>query len=92
MRGRKKKKVIDVETLEVFQSVKECAVALCVTPAAIVQAILMKTRVGGGRRHYTFAGRLLEYFDFWVEAYPAKEKEKYARRNGFYFFETRGKI
>ena len=88
MRGNRKKKVIDVETLEVFSSVKECACALGVSPASVVQSIIMKTRVGGGRRHYTFAGRLLEYYDYWSEAWTAKEKEKHSRKNGFYFFEV----
>ena len=83
MMSRGAKRVIDVETLDVFPSLSECARSLGVSAPWVHQSILMRYRVGGG--HKEGSGRLLEYFDYWSEAYSAKEKERYSRKNGVFF-------
>lgn len=71
-----KRRIIDIEALDVWPSLNACARALNVTPPRICAAILLKQRV---------AGRRLEYFDFWLEAYTPKEKEYHTRKNNIFF-------
>ena len=78
-----KKAIIDVETLEVWESLTECAAALKVSPSAICQAIAFGYRLGGGRSWN--AKRKLEYFDYWLEAYTVEEKERFTRKNGIFW-------
>lgn len=76
--------VIDIETLEVWNSVKECSRATGVSSQAICRSIVFGWRVGSGIKR-TRKGRRLEYLDYWLTAYTPAEKEKHARQNGFYF-------
>lgn len=76
--------VIDVETLEVWPSVKACAREIGVKHPRIYEAILLGGRAGRGIKK-TRKGRRLEYLDYWFTAYTPAEKEKHARQNGFYF-------
>ncbi|HBO58774.1 MAG TPA: hypothetical protein DD624_02555 [Alphaproteobacteria bacterium] len=80
-----KKAIIDVETLEVWDSVTECAEALGISRPAVHQSIIRNGRCGGGKKK-PFAGeRKLEYFDYWLEAYTVKEKERFTRKNGIFW-------
>ena len=85
---KKRKPIIDIETLEVWDSLKDCAEALGVSSQYLVKAINMKYRVGGGKgftkkKH----GQLIEYFAYWLTAYTAKEKAKYCRNKRYDFME-----
>lgn len=78
-----KKAIIDVETLEVWESLTECAAELKVSIPAIIQAIAYGYRIGGGRSWN--AKRKLEYFDYWLESYTKAEKEKFTRKNNIFW-------
>lgn len=85
---KNRKQIIDIETLEVWDSLADCAEALGVSSPYLVQAINMKYRVGGGmgftkKKH----GHLLEYFSYWLTAYTANDKAKYCRNKQFDFME-----
>lgn len=69
-----KKKVIDVKTLEVWESYGEAARCLGVTVPAIHHSIYFGWKV---------KGRHLEDFEYWRGLHP-RDKEKMAQRN-FYF-------
>lgn len=69
------KKIIDMETLEIYPSMAQCAKELGVR-TNISTAIL---------RGYKVKGRKLEYFDYWV-GLDSRDKEKFSRKNGFYFY------
>jgi len=80
------KRIIDIETLDVFPSLAECARSLGVSAPWVHRSILMHYRVGGGNSFTKDNNsRLLEYFDYWLEAYSAKEKERYSRKHGVFF-------
>ena len=69
------RKIINIETLEVYPSVVKCANVYGVTDAAIISAIILGNRCKGQR---------FEYFDeyqYWTN----KEKEKHTRRNNIFF-------
>lgn len=72
----RKVKVIDIETLEVFESMRACARKLNVRTSSIFGNILLK--------HKT-KGRRFEYFDDW-QYWTSKEKEKNTRKNNIYFY------
>ena len=82
-----KRKIIDVETLEVWDSVKSCAEALGVSLPAIVQAIVRGANCTGHRgwAGRKFKGHRLEYLDYWNEAYTPREKEKFTRKNNIFW-------
>ena len=69
------KRVIDIETLEVFESATKCAESLGVSLAAVSFAILYSRRC---------KGRRLEYLDDWV-MWPAVMKENHTKKNNIYF-------
>ena len=71
-----KKAVIDIENLEVFPSLEECAEALKVTPAAISRNIYMG---------YKSKGRKLEHLEEW-KLWENKTKEKHTRKNNIFFY------
>ena len=71
------RRIIDIETLDVWPSLAACAQSLNVTPPRICAAIALKERT---------AGRRLEYLDYWLEAYTPKEKEYHTRQNNIFFF------
>lgn len=71
----RKVKVIDMETLEVWNSLEECAKYLGVSRATICQGI----NRNGRTKH-----RRLEYLYYWL-ALPSRDKEKYSRKNNIYF-------
>lgn len=77
-----RKAVIDVETLEVWTSITECAAELKVSMQAVSQAINLNGRTGGK------AKRKIEYFDYWLESYTPAEKEKFTRKNGVFWFQV----
>lgn len=70
------RKVIDIENLEVFESLTECARNLNVRPVSIFGNILLK---------YKTKGRRFEYLDEWLH-WTSKEKEKNTRKNRYYFY------
>lgn len=69
------RKVINIETLEIFPSVIKCAKAYGVTDAAVISAIILAHRC----KHQRF-----EYFDEWLW-WTNKEKGRYTRKNNIYF-------
>jgi hypothetical protein len=73
------RKIIDIETLEVFGSLSELAEDLGCSTANICLSILRSCRC---------MGRRLEYLDEWIW-WTDKEKEQWTRKNGIYFL--RGK-
>ena len=80
----KPRPVIDVETLEVWPSIRACARSIGVRPPRICEAILLGGRAGRGIEKNK-KGYLLEYLDYWLTSYTPAEKERHARQNGFYF-------
>lgn len=84
------KKIIDVETLEVWDSLTDCAEALSVSSPYLLKAMELKYRVGGGYgAKANKTGRLLEYYSFWKEAYSAKEKAYLCQDKRFDFMEIK---
>ena len=75
MPNNKKRPVIDLETLEVWESLSQCARSLNVSTTDIFQAI----EIG-----FKAKGRRLEYFDWWL-GWDNRDKEKYTRKNNIYF-------
>lgn len=69
------RKVIDMETLEVWKSLEECAKYLGVSRVTICQGINRN-----GRTRY----RRLEYLDYWLSL-DSRDKEKYSRKSNIYF-------
>ena len=80
----RKRAIIDVETLEVWPSVADCAKALGISRVAVHQAIIRNGRCGGQKKPYS-GQRKVEYFDYWLEAYTPAEKESYSKKNGFFW-------
>lgn len=83
MANFKKKAIIDVETLDIWRSLTECAEALKVSKASVCRAILLGFRCSGKKPYH--GGRKLEYFDYWLEAYTPAEKEKFTRKNNIFW-------
>ena len=75
MPNNKKRPVIDIETLEIWESLSHCARALNVSVNTVFQAIEMNCKAKGHR---------LEYFDWWID-YDNRDKEKHTRKNNIYF-------
>lgn len=75
MPNNKKRPVIDLETLEVWESLSQCARSLNVSNNTIFQAIEISCKA---------KGRRLEYFDWWL-GWDNRDKEKYTRKNNIYF-------
>lgn len=69
------KKVINLETLEIYNSQKEAAIKLGTHPTNIWRAILMGHKAKGNR---------IEDFEMFTYM-TNKEKEKYTRKNNIYF-------
>lgn len=67
--------VIDVETLEVWKTKKDCARALGVSPA------MVSKYASTGRQ---IKGRTIEEFTLWMWWSDA-EKERWTRKNNIYF-------
>lgn len=87
MAEHNKKKIIDVETLEVWESVVSCAEALGVSSQAVLAAIVRGGTCGGpgywAKRKNN--GRRLEYFDYWNEVYTPEEKERFTKKNNIFW-------
>ena len=81
----RKRAIIDVETLEVWPSLYDCAKALGVKPPAVFQAIIRNGRCGGARCKPYAGQRKVEYFDYWWAAYTPAEKESYSKKNGIFW-------
>lgn len=81
----RKRAIIDVETLEVWESIDACAKALGVKPPAVFQAIIRNGRCGGARCKPYAGQRKVEYFDYWLESYTKAEKEKFTRKNNIFW-------
>ena len=69
------KKVIDIETLEVFESATKCAEALGITVAWVSASIFYG---------YRCKKRRLEYLDDWA-AWSVDMKERHTKKNNIYF-------
>lgn len=72
---RKKIKVIDIETLELFESITDCARTLGVTVGGLYNNILIGCKT---------KGRRLDFFEDWRYLTP-KQKEKHTRKNNIFF-------
>ena len=75
----KKRKIIDLETLEVYESVHDCARKLGCSAPNVVHNILPRRKV---------MGKLLDYYDDWLNM-TDREKEEYCYKNNIFFL--RGK-
>jgi hypothetical protein len=75
MSSTRKRPVINIETLEVFPSIRACARKHAVSESAVFQAILLGTKSGGQRFEY------LEDWSYWT----GREKEKHTRKNNIFF-------
>lgn len=73
--GRSKRKIINLETLEVFNSLTDAAKALGVTVAGVYNGILLRKKCKG--QHF-------EFLDEWFY-YTSQEKEKWTGKNNIYF-------
>lgn len=73
--GKNKKKVINIETLEVYCSLTDLAQKLNISSTSVYNGILLGGKIKGGR---------YEYFDEWV-LWENKEKEKHTIKNNIYF-------
>ena len=71
-----KKKIINISTLEVFESIHETARFYGVSPCAIYNSIYIGYKIKGDK---------LELFEEWLKWDPQK-KEQYTRKNNIYFF------
>lgn len=71
----KARKIIDMETLEVYQSVHDASRKLKCNASNITRNI----NVG-----WKIMGKKLEYFDEWI-LLDDKEKQKYSVKNNIYF-------
>ena len=69
------KKVINIETLEVFESLTSAAIKHNVRASVLFNNILFKYKTKGNR---------FEYFDNW-KYWSNKEKEKFTRKNNIFF-------
>ena len=67
--------IIDIETLEIYPTMKKCAEKLGVSSACVCNRILEKGTVKGHK---------LEYFNDW-QHWTDAEKEKHTRKNNIYF-------
>lgn len=67
--------VIDVETLEIFDSISACARKMNVNVSAIYNNILLC---------YKTKGRRFDFVNDW-KYWSNKEKEKHTRKNNIYF-------
>lgn len=76
LRASMEKPVIDIESLEIYSSVKKCAEACNVTKPAVCHSILLG---------YRTKGRRFEYFETWM-TWTNKEKERHTRRNNIFFY------
>ncbi len=72
----KKKKIINIYTLEVFDSMTEAAKEIGVSKVSIFETIHYKVKAKGTR---------FEYLDEWIQ-WPPQEKEKFSKRNNIYFY------
>lgn len=70
-----KKRVIDIETLEFFESATKCAEAFGVSVACVSASILYCRKC---------KKRRFEYLDDWV-LWPKEIKEKHTKKNNIYF-------
>lgn len=77
----KKRKIINIYTLEVFDSMVEAAKKIGVSKVSIFETIHYKVMAKGTR---------FEYFDEWIQ-WPPQEKEKFSKRNNIYFYYKEGK-
>jgi hypothetical protein len=69
------KRIIDIETLETYRTLRECGEKIGCSGENIYQAILNRRKVKGHRFEY------LEEWQYWTD----KEKEKHTRKNNIYF-------
>lgn len=73
---RAKVKVIDIETLEIFESITACARMLGVTVGGVYNNILIGCKT---------KGRRFDFFEDW-QYLESKEKEKHTRKNNIFFY------
>lgn len=66
---------VDIETLELFESITDCARTLGVTVGGVYNNILISCKT---------KGRRLDFFEDWQYLTP-KQKEKHTRKNNIFF-------
>ena len=69
------RKIINLETLELYDSVSSLSSKLKVSPQRVYMAVMMGQRI---------KRQLFEYYDFWKEL-PDLEKESHTFRNNIFF-------
>lgn len=70
------KRIIDIETLEWFDSLSDCAGKIGCSKPNVYKAILEGIKC---------KGRRFEYLDVWL-TWNSREKEKFTRKNNIYFY------
>lgn len=75
----KKRKIINIETLEVFNSLTDVAKKYNCFPSAVFNNIVFNYKTKGNR---------FEYFDEWT-FWTSKEKEKFTKRNNIFFMRSK---
>lgn len=80
----KPRPIVDVETLDVWPSLTQCAMDLGISAPAVYNAILRNGRCSGGHGKCT-GKRKLEYLDYYLEAYSSEEKERYSKKTGVFW-------
>ena len=69
------KRIIDIETLEIYRTLRECGEKIGCSAANVHKSILNGRKARGHRFEY------LEDWQYWTD----QEKEKWTRKNNIYF-------
>jgi len=69
------KRIIDIETLETYRTLRECAEKIGCSAECVYMSILNGRKARGHR---------FEYFEDW-QYWTDQEKEKWTRKNNIYF-------
>lgn len=76
LKSTQSKRIIDIETLEWFDSLHDCARKVGCSVPNIHSSILQGMKA---------KGRRFEYLDVWL-TWDSREKEKFTRKNNIYFY------
>lgn len=72
---RGSKRIIDIETLETYRTLRECGEKIGCSGVCVYKSILIGIKCKGHR---------FEYLEDWIN-WTDKEKEKHTRKNNIYF-------
>ena len=84
-----KKAIIDVETLEVWDSVTECAEALGISRPAVHQSIIRNGRCGGGKKSLLLVKESLNISITGWKRTPSRKRKDSRGKTAFFGFERK---